>query len=164
MLPCRFRLFFSFKGTVLLSSAFKAVCLCVLHGNSLTAVARHARSGPRIGGRHRVAALKLELSKSTTDETPMCSHVLRTQEELPAKPGSGSEGSSIVESMSIASMHSSTGLLCTSLMPVINNVLGRALKAGRHPHHHDRTRPLHRPWNELLCRPDGKMTSRQPPK
>ena len=94
----------------------------------------------------------------------MCSHVLRTQEELPAKPGSGSEGSSIVESMSIASMHSSTGLLCTSLMPVMNNVLGRALKAGRHPHHHDRRRPLHQPWNELLCRPDGKMTSRQPPK
>ena len=62
----------------------------------------------------------------------MCSHVLRTQEELPAKPGSGSEGSSIVESMSIASMHSSTGLLCTSLMPVMDNVLGRALKAGRH--------------------------------
>ena len=77
---------------------------------------------------------------------------LLTQEELPTEPGSGSEGSSAVESTSIASMDSSTGLLCTSLMPGINNVLGRALKVGRRPSHHDCTRPLQRPWNELLRR------------
>ena len=101
-----------------------------------------------------VVVLKLELSVSTTNalQTPMCSHVLLTQEELPAEPGSGSEGSSAVESMSIASMHSSTGFLCTSLMPGINNVLGRTLKVGRRPSHHDCTRPLQRPWNELLRR------------
>ena len=59
--------------------------------------------------------------------------MLLTQEELPGKPESGSEGSSIVESNSMTRMASDAGLLYVSLMYVIENVLGRPAKAGRRP-------------------------------
>ena len=63
------------------------------------------------------------MSTPTSIQTPMCSDVLLTQEELPAKPESGSEGSSIVESNSMTRMASDAGLLYVSLMYVIENVL-----------------------------------------
>ena len=56
-----------------------------------------------------------------------------TQEELPAEPGSGFAGSFIVESTSTTTKRSATGLLCITLMPDLDNVLGRAAKAGRRP-------------------------------
>ena len=78
--------------------------------------------------------------------------------ELPAEPGSGSEGSSTVESTSTTRKRSGRGLLCISMMHGLDNVLGRALKAGRRPYHHDRTRPLHRPG--MSCHAAGGiMTS-----
>ena len=70
-------------------------------------------SSSRSEGPCGVAVLKLELSVSITNvlRTLMYLAKLLTQEELPAEPGSGSEGSSAVESTSIASMDSSTGWL-----------------------------------------------------
>jgi hypothetical protein len=55
-----------------------------------------ARHGPRIARPHGVTVLKLELSASTTTQAPaaMGAEGLITQEELPAEPDSGSEGSS----------------------------------------------------------------------
>ena len=83
--------------------------------------------------------------------------------ELPAEPGSGSEGSSSVESTSTTRKRSGRGLLLISMMHDLDNVLGRALKAGRRPYHHDRTRPLHRPG--MSCNAaGGNMTSCQPGK
>ena len=64
-----------------------------------------------------------------------------TQEELPAEPGSGSEGSSTVESTLASSMRPATVLLVTMLTDGLETVLGSAAKAGRRPHHHDHTRP-----------------------
>ena len=63
----------------------------------------------------------------------MGAETCRTQEELPAEPESGSEGSSTVESTSVTRKRSDAGLLCISLMHGIDNVLGRAAKAGRRP-------------------------------
>ena len=55
-----------------------------------------ARHGQRIARPHGVTVLKLELSASTTTQAPaaMGAEGLITQEELPAEPDSGSEGSS----------------------------------------------------------------------
>ena len=79
--------------------------------------------------------LNLELSASTANvlQTPACSHVLLTQEELLAEPGSGSEGSSTVESILTTSMRSATALLVTMLTDGLENVLGSAAKAGAAP-------------------------------
>ena len=57
----------------------------------------------------------------------------RTQEELPAEPGSGFAGSSTVVSISMTRIGSGTELLRISLMHGLDNVLGRAAKAGRRP-------------------------------
>ena len=54
----------------------------------------------------------------------MGAETCRTQEELPAEPESGSEGSSTVESTSVTRKRSDAGLLCISLMHDLNNVLG----------------------------------------
>ena len=79
--------------------------------------------------------MNLELSASTANvlQTPACSHVLLTQEELLAEPGSGSEGSSTVESILTTSMRSATALLVTMLTDGLENVLGSAAKAGAAP-------------------------------
>ena len=55
-----------------------------------------ARHGPRIARPHGVNVLKLELSASTTIQARAATGAeeLVTQEELPAEPDSGSEGSS----------------------------------------------------------------------
>ena len=88
-----------------------------------------------------VRRMKLELSQRapTSIQTPVCSDVLLTQEELPAKPGSGSEGSSTVESTLATSMRPATALLVTMLTDGLEIVLGSAAKAGRRPHYHDNT-------------------------
>ena len=93
------------------------------------------RHGPRIDRTHSVPQRKLELSASTTDvrRTQMGAETCRTQEELPAEPGSGSEGSSTVEFTSVTRKRADAGLLCISLMNGIDNVLGRAAKAGHRP-------------------------------
>ena len=93
------------------------------------------RHGPRIGRTHELPAAKLEISRSATSpvEAPQCLDAILTQEELSAEPESGFEGSSTVESTWMTRMSSGTGLLCTSLMLGIGNVLGRAAKAGRGP-------------------------------
>ena len=105
-------------------------------------------------GPQMVRRMKLEISVSTPTsmQTPVCSDVLLTQEELPGKPESGSEGSSTVESIWTTSMRSATALLVTSLTDCLESVLRSAAKAGRRPYHHGRTRLQHRPWNKLLCR------------
>ena len=93
-----------------------------------------------------VAVLKLEIFASITNvlRTLMYLEKLLTQEELPAEPGSGSEGSSTVESTLATSMRPATALLVTMLTDGLEIVLGSAAKAGRRPHHHDHTRPQHR--------------------
>ena len=91
---------------------------------------------------------------------------LLTQEELPTEPGSGSEGSSAVESTSIASMDSSTGLLCTSLMPLCQASTTSSegpSRSGAAPP----TMTVHGLCNDLgtsCYAANRKMTSRQPPK
>ena len=79
--------------------------------------------------------MKLELSVSTTNvlRTLMYLAKLLTQEELPTEPGSGSEGSSTVESILTTSMRSATALLVTMLTDGLENVLGSAAKAGAAP-------------------------------
>ena len=94
-----------------------------------------APHGQSFGRRPGVVVLNLELSASTANvlQTPACSHVLLTQEELLAEPGSGSEGSSTVESILTTSMRSATALLVTMLTDGLENVLGSAAKAGAAP-------------------------------
>ena len=97
-------------------------------------------------GPRGVATLKLELPESTTNvlRTLMYLEKMLTQEELPAEPGSGSEGSSTVESTLTTSMRPDTALLVTALTDGLECVLRSAAKAGRHPYHHGRTRSQHR--------------------
>ena len=82
--------------------------------------------------------------------------------ELPAEPGSGSEGSSTVESTSTTRKRSDAGLLCISLMHDLNNVLGRAAKTGRRPVITIRGAPGRSPSNGCLAGTGG-MPSSHPP-
>ena len=85
-----------------------------------------------------------------------------TQEELPAEPGSGFAGSSTVVSISMTRIGSGTGLLCISLMHDLDNVLGRAAKAGRRPVIMIRGAPGRSPSNGCLAGTGG-MPSSHPP-
>ena len=79
--------------------------------------------------------MKLELSASTTTQAPaaMDAEELATQEELPAEPESGSEGSSMVEPVQVTRERTTTALLGAVLMYSVNKLATRADKAGRHP-------------------------------
>ena len=85
----------------------------------------------------------------------MGAETCRTQEELPAEPESGSEGSSTVESTSVTRKRSDAGLLCISLMHDLNNVLGRAAKTGRRPVITIRGAPGRSPSNGCLAGTGG---------
>ena len=90
-----------------------------------------------------------------------------TQEELPAEPESGFAGSSTVVSISMTRIGSGTGLLCISLMHDLDNVLGRAAKAGRRPVIMIRGAPERSPSNGCLavgnhgCGIDGSHAARR---
>ena len=88
--------------------------------------------------------------------------MMLTQEELPAEPGSGFAGSSTVVSISMTRIGSGTGLLCISLMHGLDNVLGRAAKAGRRPVIMIRGAPGRLPSNGCLAGGCG-MPSSHPP-
>ena len=150
----------AFKGR------FHARCESLENGRfvHLLVLSSGGRHGPRIDRTHRVPQRKLELSASTTDvrRTPMGAETCRTQEELPAEPESGSEGSSTVESTSVTRKRSDAGLLCISLMHDLNNVLGRAAKTGRRPVITIRGAPGRSPSNGCLAGTGG-MPSSHPP-
>ena len=85
-----------------------------------------------------------------------------TQEELPAEPGSGFAGSSTVVSISMTRIGSGTELLRISLMHGLDNVLGRAAKAGRRPVIMIRAAPGRSPRNSCHAGDGGMACCHHP--
>ena len=86
--------------------------------------------------------MKLEIFASTTNvlRTLMYLEKLLTQEELPAEPESGSEGSSMVEPVQMTRTRTTTALLGVVLMHSVDRLASRADMAGRRPvimYHYD---------------------------
>ena len=110
-----------------------------------------ARHGPRIARPHGVNRWNLEMPSSFPSLllAPTVTEEMVTQEELPAKPESGSEGSSALESTLTTRLRSDAALLVMTLTDGLRNVLTSVGKAGDHPVIKVGTRPLHRPDLEL---------------
>ena len=87
----------------------------------------------------------MELTASTTIllRTLIYLEEMLTQEELPMEPGSGSGGSSTVESTLTTSMWSATPLLVVTLTGPFEIVVRSTARAGHCPYQHDYTRPQH---------------------
>ena len=117
----------------------------------LLVLSSDAQHGPRISRTHGVNRWNLEMPSSSSILllAPMVTEEMVTQEELPAKPESGSEGSSALESTLTTRLRSDAALLVMTLTECLRNVLTSVGKAGDRPVIKARTRPLHRPDPEL---------------
>ena len=137
----------------ILKGRFHARCQTLQNGRfvHLLVLSSGGQQGPRIARPHGVNRWNLEMPSSFPSLllAPTVTEEMVTQEELPAKPESGSEGSSALESTLTTRLRSDAALLVMTLTDGLRNVLTSVGKAGDHPVIKVGTRPLHRPDLEL---------------